>query len=672
MDATLSSLYRERLDASDVSERAASYAKLSALAANDVAKLWAKAPKQPAIRINYLDPLGKPTEFYRLRLLGKTPGFALERPIRYLQPPGSGVRCYFPRVLNLNWMEILTDPKHAIIITEGEFKALAACINGFPTIGLGGVENWRSAREGKALIDELAAINWKDRALHICYDSDAISKPQVGYAAQRLAEELGSRGAVVYDSGLPSSADEKVGLDDFLLANGATALRKHLSNSLPFDSVKALHEFNRRFVFIRSSCKVYEYRVREAYESSRFVNAVEANNHYNVLTVTKDGPKIQKKSTAGEWMKWANRSTVQRQDYRPGIDQKIITHNGVLYLNLWDGWGCKPEKGDTKPWETLFKHIINGESAEFAKWLEQWLAYPLQNPGSKLYTAVAVWGPTQGTGKTLLGETMIRIYGSNGQRVEAKDLDSAFNGWAQYKQFILGDEITGNDSRTYADQIKNLITGESIRVNEKFEKAYDQPNRINFYFTSNHPDAFFLEDRDRRMAVMEAPPDTLSPEFYANYQDWMNGDGPAALFHYLLNVDLTGFNPRGPAPMTQAKEIMIEQGKSDVGRFVHAVMMDPQYAERAYGVPPDVDIFTVNELYNYYDPRKEKKASEKAVSLELQRQGAAKLLRGTQIHVEGLGRCRVYAVRSIPTWRKATRESVMRGMRMRKMIGPKY
>jgi hypothetical protein len=251
-----------------------------------------------------------------------------------------------------------------------------------------------------------------------------------------------------------------------------------------------------------------------------------------------------------------------------------------------------------------------------------------------------MWGATQGTGKSLLGETLLRVYGSNGICIGQQELTSPFNTWAQQKQFIMGDEITGNDSRAHADMLKGLITGHKLLINEKYVSAYELPNFINFYFTSNHPDAFFIENADRRFLVLEAPNYTLEQAFYNDYDQWMrSGEGPAAVLHYLLQVPLEGFAPRAAAPRTAARISMTESSRSDVGRFD--------------------------------DPRKESRTTVKAISMELQRQGAFKALNGRQI-LTATGNRRFYVVRSLEQWRRKQISIVRAYILQRKLPTPKF
>jgi len=673
--AELRLLYRGRLAESGLTEVVGKAARFQVLTTVQCAALWPGAPRQTALKIPYLDPRGEVTKFYRVRLLGELNGFdhQLTKPPRYLQPPASGSQVYFPQVAGLRWLEVLGNVEAPLIITEGELKALAATVAGFPTLGLGGVDSWRSKAARTSLLPELVAIPWQGRRVYICYDSDASTKPQVAVAASGLAQELSSRGARVFDAGLPPVAEGKLGLDDFLVAFGSKALEEHLRDAPEFSAVLALHSFNERFVFVRGLAQVYEERSRHFYDSHKFVSAVEANAVYQVVRLTPQGTKFEKRSVAKDWITWPNRRTVQSVTYVPGSDD-LMHHNatGSLELNLWRGWGVQPKRGSVAPWSSLFRYLTGGESDETRTWFERWLAYPLQHPGTKLYTAVAMWGAQTGTGKTLLGETMLRLYGSNGQRIGAKQLSSQYNSWAQRKQFILGDEITGNDSRAHADELKGLLTGDWLRINEKYQPEYDLPNCVNFYFTSNHPDAFFLDDNDRRFFVLEAPDVRLEQAEYTEYHQWLNSaEGPAALFDYLLRVDLGNFDPRAPAERTRSHDNMVDANRSDVGRFVALILHDPEQAQRLYRVPIDVELFTARELLLFYDPRTEKRVTEKAVSMELQKQGAVKLLGGAQVRTPA-GRVRVYAVRDLTRWRRAKNREVKIELENRQLPSAKF
>ena len=174
-------------------------------------------------------------DFFRLR--------ALRQPIplpddwsKYRQPEGSGMRAYFPRVVHkdlIGWPAIAApaSTKKASVplyITEGELKAAKACVEGFATIGLGGVDSFQSRDLGVDFLPELDAVAWARRRVYIVFDSDVVRKPDVARALWALACRLRDRGALPYLVTLPEMTDDdgvsKTGLDDYLVINGADML----------------------------------------------------------------------------------------------------------------------------------------------------------------------------------------------------------------------------------------------------------------------------------------------------------------------------------------------------------------------------------------------------------------------------------------------------------------
>jgi len=147
---------------------------------------------------------------------------------KYMQPEGSGVRAYLSALID--WREMLADNSIALTITEGEKKAHAACKAGFPTVGLGGVWNFRQANG--ALLDELAQLA-HGRKVIICFDSDRLKNKQIRHAEMSLTGLLRNAGAQVYVAAIPASDDdEKQGLDDMLMAKGAPAVRAVLESAV--------------------------------------------------------------------------------------------------------------------------------------------------------------------------------------------------------------------------------------------------------------------------------------------------------------------------------------------------------------------------------------------------------------------------------------------------------
>jgi len=151
---------------------------------------------------------------------------------KYLAPAGSIVRAYIPEAVR----PFLGNPAQPIIVTEGEKKTLTATQAGFPTIGLSGVDCWH-VKKSTALIPDLEHVAWKGREVFIVFDSDAADNPRVRENESLLGATLGAHGAKVRVVRLPPGPQNgdgkaaKVGLDDYLVAHGADALRKLLTTA---------------------------------------------------------------------------------------------------------------------------------------------------------------------------------------------------------------------------------------------------------------------------------------------------------------------------------------------------------------------------------------------------------------------------------------------------------
>ncbi len=143
---------------------------------------------------------------------------------KYLQPSGVHTRPYFPPGVR----DAAVEPKRELFITEGEKKALKGTQEGFPTIGLTGVDCWRH-KQSTSLHRDLEEIKWHNRPTFVVFDSDAVDNDNVRDNECLLAAALKERGAIVKVVRLPFGPNgEKVGLDDYLVGPDRDGFRKLL------------------------------------------------------------------------------------------------------------------------------------------------------------------------------------------------------------------------------------------------------------------------------------------------------------------------------------------------------------------------------------------------------------------------------------------------------------
>jgi hypothetical protein len=635
----------DKLRSSALTEDHARQLQLEVFLAEDAKEQLGIAPKA-GMKICYFDFDGKPTKFWRFRYLESTltsfQKAAKKKELRYVQAKKTLNELYLPPLVD--WKTVKSDPSKPIVLTEGELKAACACAFGIPTIGLGGVWCWRSSKHNLGLLPQFEEIVWGGRRVTVCFDSDAASNAMVVQAENALAKELVNLGAHPYIARLPQLAPpNKTGLDDFIATEGKTALVEIFQQASEWSSLKELYALNEEILYVRNPGIIL--RLDRCFKMSvnAFIGHEYADRKYNEPVAIKGGVKLVTKSAAAEWIKWPCRSVVEGLVYEPGQDRLP----GDDSYNLWTGWGCIPAEGDITPWTTLLDFLFKGLSPEGRKWVEQWIAYPFQFPGAKMYSSLVVWGLVHGTGKTMLGQTLFRIYGDNNS-VEISDqtLESAFNDWMENKQFAMGDEIAGGDKRQDSDRMKTRITQKNIRVNVKFMPTFTVRDCINYYFTSNHPDAIFLEDSDRRFFIHEVRGRPLPQEFYEAYHAWLNKDGAQALFHHLLHLDLTGFNPSAPTPMTTSKQEMIDNGRSDIGTWVANLRESPSTVLRVGEQELKYSLFTATDLHRLYDSEGRGKTTVNGMARELARGGFQKAYRGNPVPTE-LGPQKLWVIRPI-------------------------
>lgn len=138
-------------------------------------------------------------------------------PIKYEYPYGQSL------VLDCHPIGHAAIAESAVLlwITEGEKKADSLLSAGAGCVlCVLGVDGWRSRDIANPDFEHIALRN---REVRLVYDSDIMLKRQVGRSLARLAQWLTAKGAMVWVVYLPSSAGEKIGVDDYLAAGHSLA-----------------------------------------------------------------------------------------------------------------------------------------------------------------------------------------------------------------------------------------------------------------------------------------------------------------------------------------------------------------------------------------------------------------------------------------------------------------
>jgi hypothetical protein len=563
-------------------------AKKLGLRACDADEMWAALhPRRAGERpraftaagyvIPFWQPNGERMDFIRVRkLAGKWNADDKDKQ-RYNQPPNTVPRLYLPRAI----MDLPKPGKDGrikivgeLVISEGEKKAISANLCKILTMALAGVWNFGSAKYDLALLTELRAFDLSEADLILCFDTDHFDNENVRTALRRfmyaLRRELHPRS--IKEVRLTGDlVGGKLALDDWLatLDDKPTARTRWMSLERTNNArEEAFAHFNSEIVHTLTEKRYYDVERRGYYRNQR--NVIEQYALGEKVPSTKSGDPV---FPIVEWIEdRPSSSTVHDVIYVPGKPERFRTPDSGKHdiLNLWrpstvEATAFNPKNKEDweliKPFTTFFDHFTGKHPAAESQWFLQWLAYPLQNLGQKMMSAVCAVSKATGTGKGFLFFDILNpLYGGdkNAPSIDASTLASKYNSF-MLSQLLLVDEV---HTATYFEQyammarLKRYITEPSIDHEEKFVSRRNMPNYANLYMTSNFPnDALRLDEDDRRFFILDAPDEEGKKAWTAgrfeDLHDWLHEqNGLGRVLGYLRSVDLSGFSPRAAPPRT--------------------------------------------------------------------------------------------------------------------------
>lgn len=271
--------------------------------------------------------------------------------------------------------------------------------------------------------------------------------------------------------------------------------------------------------------------------------------------------------------------TVVNSIFWPGADL-IIECQGKPMLNIYRKQGVPPaesldEEGQAVV-DRLLKHIaFTLEDEREQTILLDWLTFVYQNPGQRVNWAMLLQG-AQGTGKSYFAVMLQALMGELVTNLDPAAIAGRFTSWAFGSLVVVVEEvrISGQNKYEVMDRTKPFISNPTIQIEEKGRDHRTVPNFTSYFMLTNHKDALPLAAGDRRYCVMFSrvqSEEQLYRELGGkvgaeNYFDALFGDleaRPDAVAHFFANRQISDhFSPRGRAPETRAKQMMMDVGMS--------------------------------------------------------------------------------------------------------------
>jgi hypothetical protein len=264
-------------------------------------------------------------------------------------------------------------------------------------------------------------------------------------------------------------------------------------------------------------------------------------------------------------MRAKDKTAVEAMAFHPG-EASIFTHRGKRYANTFFAESVpkpvEPMKDELDKINWLFDRI---DDPAFRKWLKQFYAHVVQQPGIKIRSAPLIWSKTQGNGKsTIVGTIPKLLVGAEYYaEVTQDELNSPHNDYLIGKWHVTLAEFRAGsrgERETISKKVERWIADDILSIHPKGTKGYSIPNHLVVTASTNKDDAAMIDANDRKWAVhmLDAPAMTQSEKASLFQGFLMTPRAPGVLRHYFLNVDLEGFDANADAPKTAARNAMID------------------------------------------------------------------------------------------------------------------
>lgn len=460
----------------------------------------------------------------------------------------------------------MPDKVKCLRITEGEIKSdITTSILPEYTVSLPGVSNWKLGLE---IADKL-----KPESILLCFDSD---KDEAKNASLSTDSSYGGKKSA------PShfQSDEEVGKEEFFvgkcLASLYLALKRAGYEVAIEDWPKELGKGIDDVILDGAGDRLTRLTGEEADDFADKMLLLGIPTGWLYIVGTKrfvhveQGHELDKEQFSDKFrpenpdvnasMVCLQNPAFVRVDLPIYIPERPVfyTEDRKTFYNFWRTGGIHRAKGDVSIFLEHAEYIVP-DKRELGHLLD-WLAYNIQQPGKKIHWAMLVQGK-QGTGKSYFGRMMSSLLGPNNVSLPTNEMiHEPYTAWQKSCSLVIVEEVMAAERRNLMNKLKPIITEPIVQIREMHKPAYTQPNVFNLLMFTNHEDALVLEEGDRRYCVIFSPAEPKEPSYYHTLWDWTAENLPA-LLDYMMSRDISKFEAKAHAPMTEAKVKVISSSK---------------------------------------------------------------------------------------------------------------
>jgi hypothetical protein len=277
--------------------------------------------------------------------------------------------------------------------------------------------------------------------------------------------------------------------------------------------------------------------------------------------------------------------------YLPGR-ARVVTWKDAQVINLWkEQVTIIPEEGDCTPW---LKHVAwlvpNKKDREH---MLDWLAFMVQHQDQKINHALLIGGP-QRIGKDTLLDPIKRYLGNyNVNEPSAEELKEQFTDYLHHTKLVVFQECQNFDKLNVENKLKPMLAAppDTLRVRLFGAGFYKTPNLVQCVFMSNHRNALKISKGDGRYFTIWCDVQPKPTKYYVDLYAFLEKEqGHEIVMQWLLDRDVTGFNPAMLPPSNEYKELITDMSGTDLEILINERLVNRE--------PPfHDDIIKVSDLF---------------------------------------------------------------------------
>ena len=251
--------------------------------------------------------------------------------------------------------------------------------------------------------------------------------------------------------------------------------------------------------------------------------------------------------------------------------------------NIWKGFdveknnSCQDEDIDISTILYHFEVVANFDDKLY-NYLLNYFAHLFQKPEIKTNVCLLIQGK-QGTGKNTLVETLLKKLMGKRYVFDTADVEKVvgkFNSSIAGKLMIVLNEVSGRDTNTVVDKIKDIITRTDVSIEHKGCDSFEVVDYCNYTFTTNNLKPIPITSDDRRFQVIECSDKHKGDYVYFNklYATINNDNVMYAFYKFLMKRDISKFNTETHRVITEAALDLHELNKDPVELFLDYLHTD--------------------------------------------------------------------------------------------------